>query len=248
MDKKFYWLRLKRDFFKRHDTRILEDMPNGKDYLLFYLKLLVEGIDHEGNLRFSDTIPYNDNMLATITNTNVDIVRTGVKVLAELGLMTILEDGTIYLEEVARMTGSETYWAEKKRLERSEKKVETGQCPTDVQLLSNASPTCPGKSKSKIKSKSKNIYTPFFQNKEVENLFNEFLNVRKKLKAQNTDRAIQLLVNELNKAKNDDDKIKMIENSIKNSWKSVYPLKAETNNPKPVLKNNKTGKYDDLYE
>lgn len=69
-DGKYYWLKLKRDFFKRHDIRIIEEMENGKDYILFYLKLLVESIDHNGNLRFSDTIPYNDKMIAIITNTD----------------------------------------------------------------------------------------------------------------------------------------------------------------------------------
>ena len=39
-DKKYYWLKLKKDFFKRHDIQIIENMPNGKDYVLFYLKLL----------------------------------------------------------------------------------------------------------------------------------------------------------------------------------------------------------------
>ena len=38
-EKKFYWLKLKKDFFKRHDIKIIEDMENGKDYILFYLKL-----------------------------------------------------------------------------------------------------------------------------------------------------------------------------------------------------------------
>ena len=56
-DKKFYWLKLKRDFFKRHDIRIIESMPNGKDYILFYLKMLLESIDHEGEQRVSDAIP-----------------------------------------------------------------------------------------------------------------------------------------------------------------------------------------------
>lgn len=56
-EKKYYWLKLKRDFFKRHDIRIIEKMQNGKDYVLFYLKMLLESIDHEGELRFSDAIP-----------------------------------------------------------------------------------------------------------------------------------------------------------------------------------------------
>ena len=106
-EKKYYWLKLKRDFFKRHDIRIIEEMPNGKEYLLFYLKLLVESIDHEGSLRFSDTIPYNEQMLSVITNTNVDIVRSALKLFADgLHLIEIKDDDTIYMEEVEKMIGS----------------------------------------------------------------------------------------------------------------------------------------------
>lgn len=103
---KYYWLKLKRDFFKRHDIRIIEEMPNGKDYILFYLKLLLESIDHEGSLRFSDTIPYNESMLSVVTNTNIDIVRSAMKLYLELGMMSICDDKTIYMTEVEKMIGS----------------------------------------------------------------------------------------------------------------------------------------------
>ena len=105
-DGKYYWLKLKRDFFKRHDIRIIESMPNGKDYILFYLKLLCESVDHEGKLRFSEQIPYNEDMLATITNTNVDVVRSAIKVFTELQMMEILDDGTVFMTEVQKMIGS----------------------------------------------------------------------------------------------------------------------------------------------
>ena len=104
--KKFYWLKLKKDFFKRHDIQIIESMPNGKDYVLFYLKLMCESIDHEGNLRFSDTIPYNEQMLSTITNTNIDVVRSALKLLQELNMIEILDDHTIYMNEVDKLIGS----------------------------------------------------------------------------------------------------------------------------------------------
>ena len=103
---RYYWLKLKRDFFKRHDVCIVEDMPNGKEYLLFYLKLLCESVDHEGNLRFGDRIPYSPEMLSTITRTNVDIVRSAIKVFTELDMMEILDDGTIFMMEVQGMIGS----------------------------------------------------------------------------------------------------------------------------------------------
>ena len=104
--KKYYWLKLKRDFFKRHDIRIIESMPNGKDYILFYLKLLVESVDHNGALRFSDSIPYNAEMLGIITNTNVDIVEKAIKVFSKLNLIDVLDDSTIYMNEVSNMIGA----------------------------------------------------------------------------------------------------------------------------------------------
>lgn len=140
-DKKYYWLKLKRDFFKRHDIQIIEDMANGKDYILFYLKLLCESVDHEGDLRFSEEIPYNEQMLSTITRTNVDIVRTAVKIFSELGMMEILDDGTYYMSKIEEMIGSETYWAEKKRIQRSGPKL-----LDNVQSESKECPTCPSKS------------------------------------------------------------------------------------------------------
>ena len=94
-------------------------MPNGKDYILFYLKLLLESVDHEGSLRFSDTIPYNEQMLSVVTNTNIDIVRSAMKLFIELNMMSIYDDQTIYMNEVDKLIGSETRWAEKKRLQRA---------------------------------------------------------------------------------------------------------------------------------
>lgn len=114
---RFYWLKLKRDFFKRHDIQIIEAMPNGKDYVLFYLKLMVESIDHEGELRFSDTIPYNEQMLSVVTNTNIDIVRSAIKLLTELGIVEVLDDKTLYLKEVKALIGSQTISAEKKQIQ-----------------------------------------------------------------------------------------------------------------------------------
>jgi len=108
MAKRFYWLKLHKDFFKRHEIRIIEGMPNGKDYILFYLKLLLESVTHDGQLRFSDTIPYSEDMLSAITNTNIDVVRSAMKIFIELQMIEVLEDKTIFMAEVEEMIGSET--------------------------------------------------------------------------------------------------------------------------------------------
>lgn len=128
--KKFYWLKLKRDFFKRHDIRIIEAMPNGKDYILFYLKLLLESIDHEGELRFSDAIPYNEQMLAVITDTNIDIVRAAMKLFVDLRMVDVMDDQTIYMMEVEKLIGSESESAE--RVRRHRREIKALQCNASV--------------------------------------------------------------------------------------------------------------------
>lgn len=125
-ERKYYWLKLKEDFFKRHDIRIIESMDNGKEYVLFYLKLLLESISHEGKLRFSDAIPYNEKMLSTITDTNVDIVRSALKVLKELSLIEILDDQTLFMSEINNMVGSEGASAE--RMRKSRERGKPSQC------------------------------------------------------------------------------------------------------------------------
>lgn len=73
----------------------------------------------------------------------------------------------------------------------------------------------------------------FFKNTEVNELFIEFLKLREKMKVINTDRAIKILINKLNKY-NDDTKIEMISTSIERSWKSVFPISNKNINDKDI--------------
>lgn len=136
-EKKYYWIKLKRDFFKRHDIKIVEAMTNGKDYILFYLKLLLESIDHEGELRFNDTIPYNEQMLSVITGTNVDIVKAAMKTFISLGMIEMFDDGTIFMTESEKMIGSESASAHRmresrKRLKELHNNTVPSHCDTSV--------------------------------------------------------------------------------------------------------------------
>lgn len=167
-NKKYYWLKLKRDFFKRHDIRIIEEMPNGKDYILFYLKLLLESIDHEGSLRFSDTIPYNESMLSVVTNTNIDVVRSAMKLFLELGMMSICDDKTIYMTEVDKLIGSETEWAEKKRLYREnveKSRTLSSGCPSSVLALSDKSKSI--ENRVRVSEKDTDTDTDLKKDKEI---------------------------------------------------------------------------------
>lgn len=158
---KFYWLKLKKDFFKRHDIKIVKSMPNGKDYILFYMQLLLESIDHEGALRFSETIPYDENMLSTITDTNIDIVRSAMKIFTQLGMIEVLDDQTIYMCEVSKMIGSETAAAGRKRAqrERDAARLAAGNDAETLRLTSNCD---------NVTTMSQNSHIEIEKEKEIE--------------------------------------------------------------------------------
>jgi len=104
--KRYYWLKLHDNFFERDEIKIIEAMPNGKDYILFYLKVMLKSINENGRLIFKNTIPYSNDMLATITGTNIDVVRVAVDTFIGLGLMNKLDDGALFMHEVSKLLGS----------------------------------------------------------------------------------------------------------------------------------------------
>lgn len=73
---------------------------------------------------------------------------------------------------------------------------------------------------------NENINIYFNNNKELNSIFEEFLKIRKKLKAVNSERAIKTLLNKL-EIYDDQIKYKILEQSIVNSWKDIYPLKED---------------------
>ena len=89
---KFYWLKLKKDFFKRHDIRIISGLQDGSKMVLFYLELLAESIDHDGRLRYSETKPYTAEMLASVTRSDVELVKKALITLEEYELIKTEED------------------------------------------------------------------------------------------------------------------------------------------------------------
>ena len=227
--KKKYWLKLDKDFLKSPQMKIIRNMVNGKDYIIFYLSLMLESIETVGHLRFTSLVPYNAEMLASITDTNIDIVRQAIKIFFFFLLMQIFDDGTIFMTEVPKITGKESESAERVRAYRlRQKEHEMLPCNVNVTKCNDNKEKEKDKNKNKNKEKE-NIYKKkYFENEEVNNIFIEFLELRKKLKVVNTDRAINLLLNKLNKY-DDDIKIQMLEQSIMNSWKSVYELKNVKN-------------------
>lgn len=86
----------------------------------------------------------------------------------------------------------------------------------------------------KIKEKSQTKINEYYEHDELNKTFKEYVEMRKKIKKPMTPRAINLAMNKLEKlASNDimevfdtDTAIKILEQSIFNSWQGLFPLKG----------------------
>lgn len=116
--KKYYWLKLKEDFFDDDAISWLEEQPKGKEYALFYLKLCLKSLKTDGILiRTVGTmlVPYDMKKLSEITKTEFDTVVVAMELMKNIGLVEILENGEIFLPGLHQMVGSESQWAKYKK-------------------------------------------------------------------------------------------------------------------------------------
>jgi len=120
-NKKYYYLKLKDSFFHGEEIKILESMPDGILYTNLLLKLYLMSLKSNGTLRFNDSIPYDENMLATLTSLKVDVVGSGLKVLSSMEIIEILDDGTIHLLYIQNYIGKCRSEGDRKRASRMKK-------------------------------------------------------------------------------------------------------------------------------
>ena len=125
-NKRYYWLKLKKDFFQQHQIKVLKSLPNGRLYALIYLELMAESTSHEGELRYSKLLPYDIVTLSAVIDEDKDNVEKAIETLINLELVEVLEDGTIFMREIEKLIGSETGSAIRKREYREAKKIEEG--------------------------------------------------------------------------------------------------------------------------
>lgn len=232
-EQKKYWIKLEKDFLNSSQIKVIKNMQNGKDYIIFYLALMLESTNTEGHLRFNELVPYNEEMLASVTDTNVDIVRSAIKIFESLGLIQFLENGTIFLPDVPKRVGKESESAERVRLYRERTKML--RCNDNVTNCNDNKDKEKEKDKEKDKEKKKDkdkketydtIIFEMEKEEEVKDCLLDFIKMRQTIKKPLTNRALKMLINKLNNlASKKEDKIAILEQSILNCWQDIYELK-----------------------
>lgn len=134
--KRYYWIKLKTDFFNLAEVDFLLSQKNGCQYIVLYQMLCLQTANNNGELasRLGEMIvPYDPDKIARDTKYfSKDTVIVAMELLKKLNLIYADDGDCLRISGFENMVGSETAWAKKKREQREKQKLLSEQCPENV--------------------------------------------------------------------------------------------------------------------
>lgn len=140
---KYYYIKLKDNYFEQDNIKVLESMKNGHVYSLIIIKLYLKASKTDGQLMMTQRIPYDPNnvgVLASVIGHDVDHVKEAIRLGIELDLIKIIDGKEIWMTEIQNMIGQSSTEADRIRLYR--KKLDAKSLPerTNVQMYDKSTP------------------------------------------------------------------------------------------------------------
>ena len=131
--KRYYWIKLKTDFFNLTEIDFLLSQKDGCQYIVLYQMLCLQTANNNGELasRVGEMIiPYDPDKIARDTKYfSKDTVIVAMELFKKLNLIYTDDGICLKIAGFENMVGSETGWAKQKREQREKQKLLSGQCP-----------------------------------------------------------------------------------------------------------------------
>ena len=184
-NKRYYYLKLKENFFDSEEMIILQSMQDGYIYSDILMKLYLRSLKNNGKLMFKDVIPYTPEILATTVRHQVGTVEKALKIFKQLGLVEVLDNGAIYMMDIQNFIGESSTEADRIRLYRSkiekEKDNNIKSISYGVQMYNKCSNKSTTENRDKrienrdksIENRDKRIDKERINYQEIINLYNE---------------------------------------------------------------------------
>lgn len=130
--KKYFWLKLKEDFFRQKEVKKLRRIAGGDTFTIIYLKLQLLSMKTDGLLEYTGLEDNFAEELALEIDEDTDNVAVTLNFLTKCGLVEVIDDKEILLTKVPESIGKESESAERVRNHREKKKLLTLQCNNSV--------------------------------------------------------------------------------------------------------------------
>lgn len=118
-NRRFYYLKLKENFYNSETMVVLESMPDGLLYSNLLLKMYLMSLKSGGILMLNEHLPHTVQTIATFTRHQIGTVERAIKVFMEFGLVEVLTDGAFYMADIQLLIGQSSTEGERKKRERS---------------------------------------------------------------------------------------------------------------------------------
>jgi predicted phage replisome organizer len=119
--KRYFWLKLHKDFFQRKEIKRLRKIAGGDTYTIIYLKMLLRSIMSDGKLYFDGLEDDFASELALDLDEKEENVQITIQYLLKSGLLEMCSDEEYYLPDTKDSTGCETAAASRMRRCRAKK-------------------------------------------------------------------------------------------------------------------------------
>lgn len=117
--KKYFWIKLKTDFFSLDEIDFILSQPNGAKYIVLYQMLCLMTANNNGRLAFQVNelmIPYDiEKIVRDVKHFDIDTVRVALELFKRLGLIMEQNNDIFQITNFEDMVSSETKWAIDKR-------------------------------------------------------------------------------------------------------------------------------------
>lgn len=116
-NRKYYYLKLKENFFTTEKMVILESAQDGLLYSNLLLKIYLMSLKSGGILMLGDGLPHTPQTIATFTRHQIGTVERALKLFIEFGFVEVLTDGTYYMADIQLLIGQSSTEGERKKKE-----------------------------------------------------------------------------------------------------------------------------------
>lgn len=239
--KKYYWIKLKTDFFDQDTIDFLMGQENGAEYVVIYQMLMLKTAQQGGYLgtKMAEVmIPYDIKKIVRDTKYfDYDTVTIALELFKKLGLVYEESNHILKLAGAEQLVGSESKWAEKKRIYRDSQRTIQGQIEDNVRQEIDIDidkekdieidiDTDTKKKKKSAKADLNGMIDSFTENEELREALKAFLDMRKSIKKPiQTEYAFKLALNKLKQLSDRDSiRIEIVNQSVEHNWRTFYTL------------------------
>lgn len=242
-NKKYYWIKLKTDFFDQDTIDFIMGQENGAEYVVIYQMLMLKTAQQGGYLgtKMAEVmVPYDIKKIVRDTKYfDYDTVAIALELFKKLGLVYEENNHILRLPDAEQLVGSESKWAEKKRIYRENQKTIQGQnednvrqeidieIEKEIDIDKDIDTEIDTKKKKKsAKADLNGMIDSFTGNEELREALKAFLDMRKSIKKPiQTEYAFKLALNKLKQLSDIDSiRIEIVNQSVEHNWRTFYTL------------------------